>query len=258
MKIATSKDGTELAYATAGAGPALVCITGATCFRTFRPVAADARVFSTAFTVFSYDRRGRGDSGNAAADYAIDREVDDVEAIVDAAGGKAILYGHSSGAVLALEAAARFPHKVERLVIYDASYVHDEVERASYAHLKERVGALVDRGENGRALKVFLQGIGMPRAFVGLLPLMPGWKTMKALAPTLMYDIALTQDLPPVDRFTDLDLPVQVVVGEKSPPELHDVARQLAQAIPRSAHRTLPGQNHLVSAKALLPILAAA
>ncbi len=88
-----------------------------------------------------------------------------------------------------------------------------------------------------------------------LLPLMPGWKTMRALAPTLMYDIALTEDLPPVDRFRGIEVPVQVIAGAKSPVGLHDVARQLADAIPSSAIRILEGQNHMVSTKALLPVL---
>lgn len=257
MGTTTSKDGTELAYDVSGAGPALVYITGAICFRKFRPVAADAAVFSTRFTVYNYDRRGRGDSGNTMP-YAVEREIDDIEAVIDAAGGSAILYGHSSGAALALEAAARMPHKIAGLVIYDASYVHDEAEQVSYAQLAAKIGNLLERREHGRALKVFLQGIGMPRPFIALLPLFPGWKTMKALAPTLMYDIGITEVLPPLERFTSIDLPVHVTVGAKSPASLHQVARQLAEAIPHSTHRMLAGQDHMVSAKAMMPILTAA
>ncbi|MFD4441707.1 alpha/beta fold hydrolase [Nocardia sp. NPDC058519] len=254
MRIATSKDGTELAYDVSGDGPALVYITGATCFRRFRPIVADVGVFATEFTVYNYDRRGRGDSGDVLP-YAIEREVDDIEAVVDAAGGRAILYGHSSGAALALEAAARMPDKLDRVVIYDAPYVHDEAERASYAELAEKVRALLDEGNNARALKTFLHGIGMPRAFVALLPLFPGWRTMKALAPTLMYDIGITEVLPPVERFENIGVPVNVVVGAKNPPGMHQVARELAAAIPHATHRVLAGQDHMVSAKALLPIL---
>lgn len=254
MRTTTSQDGTKLAYDVAGDGPALIYITGATCFRKFRPIATDAAVFATEFTVYNYDRRGRGDSGNTMP-YAKQREVDDIEALVDAAGGTAILYGHSSGAALALEAAARMPHKIAAVAIYDASYVHDEAERVSYARLAEEVGALLAADKNARALKVFLRGIGMPRAFVALLPLFPGWKTMKALAPTLMYDIGLTEVLPPLERFTSIDAPVLVAVGEKSPPGLHQVADQLAEAIPQATHRLLAGQNHMVGARALLPIL---
>ncbi|MFD3746311.1 alpha/beta fold hydrolase [Nocardia sp. NPDC058633] len=254
MRMATSKDGTELAYDVSGQGPALVYITGATCFRRFRPVLADVGVFATKFTVYNYDRRGRGDSADVLP-YAIEREVDDIEAVVDAAGGRAILYGHSSGAALALEAAVRMPDKIDRVVIYDAPYVHDEAERAAYAELAQKVYALLDEGRNARALKAFLSGIGMPRAFVALLPLFPGWKTMKALAPTLRYDIGITETLPPVERFASIQVPVNVVVGGKNPAGMQQVARELASAIPRAAHRVLAGQDHMVSAAALLPIL---
>ncbi|MFC6010878.1 alpha/beta fold hydrolase [Nocardia lasii] len=255
MGIAVSRDGTELTYDVAGTGPALVYITGATCFRRFRPIVADVKVFAGEFAVYSYDRRGRGDSGDTAP-YSVTREVEDVEAVIDAAGGRAILYGHSSGAALALEAAARMPEKVERVVIYDASYVADDAERVSYAELAATVRARLSAGQNSRALTVFLRGIGMPGAFVALLPMVPGWKSMKALAPTLMYDIAITADPLPVARFASIAVPVRVVVGEKSPPELHRVATALAEAIPGATHHVLPGQNHMVSAKAILPVLA--
>ncbi|WP_280271219.1 alpha/beta fold hydrolase [Nocardia wallacei] len=249
-----SADGTELAYDVRGDGPALVYITGATCFRTFRPVIADAKVFASEFTVYTYDRRGRGDSGDTLP-YSVAREVEDIEAIIDAAGGTAHVYGHSSGAVLALEAALRLPHKIDRAFVYDASYVHDEAERDSYAALSGQVDALLEQGQNARAVKHFLRGIGMPRLFVHLLPLVPGWATMRALAPTLAYDIALTRDLPPVDRMNKIEVPVRVAVGGRSPASLLEVARQLADAIPGSEHRVIDGQNHMVNPKVLLPVL---
>ncbi|WP_227981837.1 alpha/beta fold hydrolase [Nocardia spumae] len=254
MRTTLSKDGTNVAYDVRGDGPALIYITGATCFRTFRPVVADAKVFATAFTVYTYDRRGRGDSGDTLP-YRVANEIEDVEAMIDAAGGRAHLYGHSSGAALALEAALRLPRKVDRVVIYDASYVHDEPERAAYATLSRHVGSLLDRGENSRAIKQFLCGIGMPRFFVHLLPVVPGWTTMKALAPTLRYDIALTADLPPVDRFTEIEVPVQVLAGGRSPAGLLDVARSIAEAVPGSGYRVLDAQDHMADAKVLLPIL---
>ncbi|MEV0298960.1 alpha/beta hydrolase [Nocardia sp. NPDC050710] len=254
MEIAVSKDGTRLAYDVVGAGPALVYITGATCFRKFRPILGDVKVFGTKFSVYNYDRRGRGDSGDTAP-YAVERELEDIEAIIDAAGGKAHLYGHSSGAVLALEAALRMPDKVDRVVIYDAPYVHDETERRSYRELAEKVAGLLSDEQNGRALKVFLRGIGMPAPFVALLPAFPGWKSMKALAPTLRYDIGLTEEVPPLDRLAKIDVPVCISVGAKNPVGLHHVAEQLAKTIPHSTHRVIDGQDHMVSAKVLLPVL---
>ena len=254
MRTTTSSDGTELAYDVYGSGPALIYVTGATCFRSFMPIVQDAKVFAKSFTVYSYDRRGRGDSGNTLP-WSVDREVDDIEAVIDAAGGSAFVYGHSSGAVLALEASLRLPDKVQRAAVYDASYVHDETERAEYAQLSQRIHQLLARGDHGAAIKSFMRGIGMPRVLTALLPLVPGWRTMKALAPTLLYDIALTAELAPADRFTAITVPIKVMVGQKSPAGLHVVAEHLRAAIPDLEFEERAGQGHLVSAKALLPVL---
>lgn len=254
MKTVKSKDGTALAYDVHGSGPALVYITGASCFRSFKPILQDVKEFAKEFTVYNYDRRGRGDSGDTAP-YSIEREVEDIEAMIDAAGGKANLYGHSSGAVLALEAALRLGDKVNKVVMYDPPYVHDEAEKVTYGQLSQKVQKLLDNGKNKEAMSTFLKGIGTPGMFVWLLPLFPGWKTMVALAPTLAYDIALTKDLPPVERATRVAVPTQIIVGEKSPARIHDVANQLTKAIPNARFEKLAGQDHMVSAKVLLPVL---
>lgn len=102
---------------------------------------------------------------------------------------------------------------------------------------------------------IYNPGIGMPKVFVLLLPLFPGWRTMKALSPTLAYDIALTQDMPPLERATRVSVPTQIIVGQKSPAAIHDVGRQLAKAIPSATFAQLPGQDHMVNAKSLLPLL---
>lgn len=254
MRTTTSLDGTRLAYDVYGTGPALVYVTGAMCSRSFFPIVQDAKAFAKAFTVYTYDRRGRGDSGDSPP-WRVEREVEDIEAIVDAAGGSAHLYGHSSGAVLALEASLRLPAKIGKVALYDASYVHDDSEKAEYAVLETRVRQCLDAGQHARALKVFMSGIGMPRAVTTAFPLLPGWGTIKDLAPTLAYDIALTRDLPPVERARRAEVRTQVLVGQKSPAGLHVVAQQLAAAIPDASHVEIRGQGHMVSAKALLPVL---
>lgn len=254
MQTTRSKDGTILAYDVYGSGPALIYISGASCFRSFLPIVQDAKAFAKEFTVYNYDRRGRGDSTDTQP-YAIEREVEDIAALIDAAGGKAHLYGHSSGAVLALEAALRLGDRIDKIVMYDASYVHDETEKTQYNQLSQQVHSLLQSGKNAKAMTTFLKGIGMPKAFVYLLPLIPGWRTMRALAPTLAYDIALTRDLPPLDRAARVTVPVQVLVGEKSPAGIHNVADQLSNAIPGATFIKLTGQDHMVSAKALLPLL---
>lgn len=256
MKTIQSKDGTTLAYDIYGSGPALIYITGASCFRSFMPVVQDAKAFAKEFTVYNYDRRGRGDSSDTQP-YAIEREVEDIEALIDAAGGKANLYGHSSGAVLALEAALDLGgDRVDKVVMYDPPYVHDEAERSEYGKLSQQVRDLLRVGKNARAMTTFLKGIGMPKLFVYLVRLMPGWRTMAALAPTLAYDIALTRNLPPVVRAARITVPVQLIVGEKSPAGIHDVANQLVKAIPGATFIQLAGQGHMAGAKAILPVLA--
>jgi len=254
MLTTRSKDGTTLAYDVTGSGPALVYITGAICYRDFKPIVDDSEKFGEEFAVYTYDRRGRGDSGDTPP-YALEREIEDLEAIIDAAGGSAFLYGHSSGAVLALEAALRIPRKVSKVVLFDAPYVHDEKEKAKYALLRQKILSLLGKGKGASALRAFLIGIGMPRIFAYLLPVMPGWQTMKALAPTLEYDLLLTSDLPPVGRAAEIKVPTQIIYGGKSPASIHSVAKQLAEAIPGSRLEELAGQNHMVAAQALLPLL---
>ncbi len=258
-RFATSHDGTRIAYDVYGEGsgnPVLVYITGAICFRTFMPIVGDAKVFAQRFTVYNYDRRGRGESGDAS-DWSVEREVEDIEALIDAAGGSAILYGHSSGAVLALEAALRLGDKVSCAISYDAPYVHDDAEAFTFGTLGERVEALIASGKNTAALKAFVAGIGMPRVMSLLLPLFPGWKTMKALAPTLAYDIALTRTLPPLNRLAGIRVPVKVMAGAKNPKGIVEVAERLAQAIPGATLTVMQGQGHMVSAKVLLPEISA-
>lgn len=254
MYSTTSTDGTTIAYDVYGTGPPLIFVTGASCFRSFRPIVSDSKAFAKEFTVYTYDRRGRGDSGNTLP-WSVDREVDDINALIDAAGGTAYVYGHSSGAVLALEAALRLGNKVHKVVLHDASYVHDQTEKAAYSQLSQQIHQLLRKGENAAAMKRFLLGIGMPKAFVLLLPLFPGWKTMVALAPTLAYDIALTSDVPPRKRATQVAVPTHIIVGQKSPASLHAVADQLATAIPGAQVSTLAGQDHMASAKVVLPVL---
>lgn len=250
-----SKDGTAIAYDVQGTGPALVYVTGATCSRKFSPVVKDATVFAREFTVVTYDRRGRGDSGDTDP-WSLDRELDDLEAVIDAVGGEALVYGHSSGAVLALHAADRLGPKVPAALLYDASWVHDDAERTEYADLRQSVEDLLDRGRPAAALRRFLVGIRMPKVFVALLPLTPDWRRMVALAPTLRYDMALTADLPPLDVAARTRTPVHVAVGERSPASVQVVASALVDALPGDGEvSTLDKQDHLVAARSILPLL---
>lgn len=253
-EFATSRDGTRIAYDVSGDGPPLVYVTGAICSRRFPPVARDTTHFATTFRVLGYDRRGRGDSGDSAP-WSVQREVEDIEAMIAEVGGRAYVYGHSSGAVLALHAAHRLGDAVIGVVLYDASWAADEGGAAEYAGLRSSVDRLLDQGRHAAAVRRFLAGIGMPRVFVHLLRFMPGWRGVRALAPTLRYDMELTADPPPLDLASEVRVPVHVVVGERSPAELHDVGRAIAAAVPGATLTILAGQDHMVDASAVLPEL---
>ncbi len=254
FQTTTSADGTNLAYEIHGDGPPLVYVTGAICHRTFRPIRSGAKVLGSAFRVLTYDRRGRGDSGGSGL-WSLDREIEDISALIDELGGSALLYGHSSGAVLAMHAAHRLGDRVQRVVMYDASWVADDTEAATYAGLRTEVDVLLARGRHGRAIQHFLVGIGMPRVFAALLPVMPGWRRLRALAPTLCHDMDLTAQPPPLQVAAEIAVPVHVMVGERSPGELHRVAIAVTAAIPGATHEVLSGQDHMVSEKVLLPSL---
>ena len=255
MQTTTSRDGTVLAYDIEGSGPPLVYITGACCHRTFSPVRQDAKVFATRFRLLTYDRRGRGDSGDRQP-WSLDREVEDVAAMIDALGGSAFLYGHSSGAIIALQAARELGSRVSGTAVYDASWVPDSAEAETYAVLRAQIEELIQRGKSGTAIRRFLVGIGMPRAFAMMLPLLPGWGRMRALAPTLRYDMALTADPPPRDVAAGIAAPLRILVGERSPASLHVVAATVSRGAGLTPI-TVPGQDHMVAARVLLPELEA-
>lgn len=252
MQTLRSQDGTTLAYDVYGSGPPLIYITGATCFRKFLPIVKDAKALAQTFTVYSYDRRGRGDSSDTQP-YSMLRELEDLLALIDRAGGKAHIYGHSSGAVLALEAALQFPQFVNHVVLYDPAYVHDLAEQAEYMLLQKQIESLLASGEHSQAITSFLSGIGMPTIGAWLMRLMPGWKTMVKLAPTLAYDLELTADLPPIERAAQCNVPIHVLVGAKSPVGIRKVGQALAAAIPNATFDQLAGKGHMIDGADLLP-----
>lgn len=254
MPTLTSADGTAIAYDITGDGPLLITVFGATCFRQFMPVLDDVKKFATSFRVINYDRRGRGDSGDTQP-WSLEKEIDDIRALIQANGGSAMIYGHSSGAVLALEAALRLPDLITHVMVYDAPYCHDEAEVARYAQLRTTVDALLDKGEHKKALRTFLLNIGMPKPFVYLLPLMPGYRTMLRLAPTLRYDMTLTKDTPPLTRLSAITQPALLMVGAKNGPGTRAVHHQLSEALPHAMSRQIEGQDHMVNINTILPVV---
>ena len=254
MNKAKSKDGTLIAYDVSGSGPILIYITGAICHRTFFPIKKDVEILSKNFTVYNYDRRGRGDS-DCPHDYSLENEIDDIEALIDAAGTSAYIMGHSSGAVLALEAALKIPNKILKVVAHDAAYVNDDQEKNEYLILQTRVNELLKLGKNAGAIRSFLSGIGMPKIFIYLLPFIPGWKKIKALAPTLEVDMKLTCDIPQIQVISKIIVPVCIIYGEKCPRSILEVSKILADAIPNSVLKKLKGQDHMADIKVVLPVI---
>lgn len=258
MNKATSKDGTAIAFDKTGQGPALILVDGALCYRASGPSGPLAALLAPHFTVFTYDRRGRGDSGNTLP-YSVEREIEDIEALITAAGGSGFVYGASSGAVLALEAANRLP-AIKKLVLYEAPFIVDGSRPPAPADFLPQTNELIAADRRGAAVKRFMKHVGVPGVVSALMPLMPAWSKLTAVAHTLPYDLALTLDNQrgkplPTSRWTSLAAPTLVVDGGKSPAWMRSGAKALADLLPTAQYRTLPGQTHMIKAEAHAPLL---
>jgi pimeloyl-ACP methyl ester carboxylesterase len=249
-----SNDGTLIAYERAGSGPALILVDGALCSRAFGPSPQLASLLASHFTVVTYDRRGRGQSGDTQP-YSPAREVEDLAALIEAAGGSASLLGLSSGGALALEAAASgIP--VDKVIAYEPPYVAEGSQRREIDHEAELKQWLA-QGNRGAAVKYFMKDmVGAPAPMVVMLRLMPWiWRKLQAVAHTLPYDAAvMTAFTIPRPRFTSITRPVLVMNGTKTDLRLRAAAQALSAVIPSAAYRELAGQTHNVSPKALAPV----
>ena len=247
MSYVTSRDGTRIAYERKGNGAALIFVDGALCSRAFGPSAKLAPLLARQFTVYVYDRRGRGESGDTPP-YSPSREVEDIAAMIEAAGGSASLLGVSSGAALALEAAATgLP--IETVVAYEPPYV-DEGRPPNGAAHEERLKQLVAQGNRGGAVKYFMKDmVGAPAPIVAMLRLMPWiWRKLEAVAHTLPYDAAvMTNFRIPRERLASVGVPALVMNGSKSDLRLRTAARTVAQVVRGARHRELAGQTHNVN-----------
>lgn len=256
MDTVVSKDGTTIGYDRRGSGPALVLVDGALCCRAQGPLPELAGVLADRFTVYTYDRRGRGESGDQG-EYAPAREIEDLAAVIEAAGGSAYVYGTSSGAALSLRAAAAgLP--IEKLVAFEPPYVVDDSRKQIPRTWVADLQAL----EPGDAIKYFFtKGIGLPGIVVTMMKLMPAWKQMKAIAHTLPYDAQVLGNNcfgEPMDaeQWRPVKQPVLVVNGGKSPAWMKTSTRALAAAVPGAEHTEVPGQNHVIKAAAIAPVIA--
>ena len=260
MNTVRSKDGTTIAFDRSGDGPAVILVGGAFSYRAFGKMVELAELLAKDFTVVNYDRRGRGDSADTAP-YAVEREIEDLGALIDAVGGSASVWGWSSGAVLGLRAAAH-GFAIEKLAMYEPPFFVDDSGRLPPPDFAARLDELTASDRRGEAVKYFMtQGMGVPSLFVTLMRFSPFWSKLKATAPTLRYDWAILGDTvagrPLVaSEWASVAAPTLVMAGEKSPEQLRRAARALVDVLPGSEHRLLKGQSHNVSMKALAPVVA--
>ena len=253
MEQVTSKDGTTIAFDRLGEGPAVILVSGGSVDRS--SLAALADLLAQHFTVFNYDRRGRGPSGDTPP-YAVEREVEDIDAVVEAAGGSAYLFGSSSGAALALEAARQRPTRITKLALWEPPYIPEGFPRPP-ADTAKTFSDLVAAGKRGDAAEYFMaKVVGMPPEFVAQARSSPWWPAQEALAHTLAYDATIMGDYTlPTERAAQVTIPTLVLDGGASFPFLHPTALALAAALPNGRQQTLEGQSHDVAAEVLAPAL---
>jgi hypothetical protein len=256
MSQLTSADGTTIACEHTGSGPALVLVDGAMCYRAAGPLRPLAAQLKDNFTVWTYDRRGRGESGDTPP-YAVEREIEDLQAVIAQAGGRANVYGISSGAALALAAAAA-GSGIAALALYEPPFLAEAGDGVRGKEYTERLRDLLGAGRNGDAVALFMAHVGLPAQVIDGMRAQPGWASLEAIAPTLAYDDeVLAGGGVPRDLARTIAVPALVLAGSASPQGLQQAAKATADAIPAAGHRTLDGQTHDVAPDALAPVLTA-
>jgi pimeloyl-ACP methyl ester carboxylesterase len=257
MITVTSADGTTIAADRTGTGPSVVLVAGAlTARNAHEPLAA---LLAPHFTVYAYDRRGRGDSGDTQP-YAVEREIDDLAAIVEAAGGHANVFGHSSGAVIALEAAERGV-PIDRLALYEPPLnVDGDPMPPDFA---DQLQSLVRSGHRGDALALWMSmTVRMPEAAIAEARTQPWWPAVEAIVHTTPYDATitapyLTGEPLPAGRWAKVDVPALVLDGEVSPPSMRNAAAAVIERLPNATGHTFPGEGHGAPPEMVAPILEA-
>jgi len=258
MKKIRSKDGTDIAFDKTGAGPAIILVAGA--FGTRLDQASLAAALAPNFTAFTYDRRGRDESGDTAP-YAVEREVEDIDALLNEAGGSAFVFGHSSGAVLALEAARLLPGKITKLALYEPPFIIDDsrppVPQDYVPHLKELIAA----GRRGETVEYYMTDVMLvPAEMVAQMRNMPMWPGLEAVSHTLPYDGTIMGDTisgnpSTIKKWASVTVPTLVMVGGASPAFFHNGTQTLVDILPNGQHRTLAGQDHGPANDVLVPVL---
>lgn len=249
MPTVTSKDGTKIAYDKSGQGPALILVAGMFSYRKYTAQVKLANLLSEHFTVYNYDRRGRGDSTDTSP-FSITKEIDDLKALIDVAGGSAYVWGLSSGAALSLYAAAE-EAKITKLVLQEPPFVVEPGDRKPPTDSVEHLTKLVAADQRGEAVEYAMtQVMGAPKFVITLMHIMPGvWPKLTAVANTLPYDVALVHDYQtgkrlPTDKWNSVTMPTLVMAGTESPAFLMHSATEVVKVLPNASLLVKKGLGH--------------
>lgn len=257
MESVISKDGTSIAFDRYGDGPALILVGGATVTRGYQT--ALATVLGEHFTVYSYDRRGRGDSGDTLP-YAVEREIEDLEAMIDAAGGSAFVFGQSSGAVLSLRAAAA-GLAIPKLAVYEPPFIVDDSRSPVPTDYVEHLDGLVAADRREDALVYFMTAaVGIPEEYVAQMRQDPMFLSSTNVAHTIAYDGRIMGETkfgkPLADKpWCSINVPTLVLDGSESPDWKHAGSQALMSKLPNATYRSLAGQDHGPADDVLAPVL---
>jgi pimeloyl-ACP methyl ester carboxylesterase len=253
MHTTVSKDGTIIAYDRLGNGPPVVMVAGA--FNDRATTAPLAIALQDRFTILNPDRRGRGDSGDSHS-YAVEREIEDLDALIGEAGGAAAVFGYSSGAMLALRAAAH-GLAITHLALYDAPFLVDDSRPGLPPDFVQQLEQLIADGRRGDAVELYQRVcIGIPEALIVQMRHAPFRRGLEEIAHTLVYEARLVGDLSiPRDLLASVEVPALVMDGEDSPPFIHPAAQALVEALPDARRHTLAGQTHDLAPDAIAPLL---
>jgi len=251
----TSRDGTVIAYDKIGSGPSIILVGGAFQYRSFDPNTAKlAELLSSKFTVYTYDRRGRGESTDTLP-YAVEREIEDLDSLITEAGGSAYAFGMSSGGALTLAAAAHSSN-INKLAVYEPPFRDPDAPQLPdnfSDHLTDLLGA---DDQDGAVTHFLTQGVGVPEEMVAGMRQSPMWPGFTAVAPTLAYDNAIMGDSRiPVDTLSSISLPVLVIDGGNSADWVGKAIETTTKVLPNGQRQTLKGQDHNVDPVALAPVL---
>jgi pimeloyl-ACP methyl ester carboxylesterase len=253
MRKVISKDGTPIAFDQSGEGSPIILVVGA--FNDHSTGAPLAATLSEHFTVFNYDRRGRGTSGDTVP-YAVEREIEDIEALITEAGGSASVFGYSSGAILALMAAAR-DLTITKLALYDPPFLVDAQSSRRFKDLVGQLTELIASDHRGEAVELFqTKALGMPAEVVTQLRQAPFWPALENIAHTLVYESTLLGDMSALaEQMVSIPVSTLVISGGEIQGRMLQAAQAVADALPNAEYRSLSGQTNDIEPSVLAPVL---